>query len=52
MSGRVTPAGGGREQTVSTMRQRNPLMWWVAVIVAVGLILSTVGGGIAIFLFG
>ena len=46
MSGRVTPPGGEPEQTVSSLRARSPLMFWVAIIVVVGLIASTVGGAL------
>lgn len=49
MSGRVTPPGGEPEPTVSSLRQRNPLMWWVAILVVVGLLASTVGGALLIF---
>jgi hypothetical protein len=48
MSGRVTPRGGEDPQTVSSLRARNPLMWWVAIIVVVGLIFSSVAGAVAI----
>lgn len=46
MSGRTTPPGGERPQTVSSLRQRSPLMWWVAVILVVGLVLGTIGGAL------
>ena len=52
MSGRVTPPGGDRPQTVSSLRQRSPLMWWVAVIVVVGLIVGTFGSALVILLAG
>jgi hypothetical protein len=31
---------------VSSLRQRSPLMWWVAVILVVGLVLGTMGGAL------
>jgi hypothetical protein len=46
MSGRVTPAGGDPAPSVSSLRARNPLMWWVAIIVVVGLLASTIGGAL------
>lgn len=49
MSGRVTPPGGEPDATVSSLRTRSPLMWWVAVIVVVGMVLSTMGGALLIF---
>jgi hypothetical protein len=48
MSGRVTPPGGEPSPTVSSLRTRSPLMWWVAIIVVVALIFSTVAGAVAI----
>lgn len=51
MSGRTTPRKDSGP-TVSSLRRRNPLMWWVAVILAVALVLSTMSGALLIFLFG
>ena len=48
MSGRVTPGGGEPAPSVSSLRARNPLMWWVAIIVVFGLVFSTVAGALAV----
>lgn len=32
------------------LRQRNPLMWWVAVIMVVALVLGTVGSALVVLL--
>jgi hypothetical protein len=52
MSGRTTPAGGERPPSVSSLRERSPLMWWVAVIVVIGLVVGTFGGALVLLIAG
>lgn len=51
MSGRTTPRKDSAP-SVSSLRRRNPLMWWMAVILAVALVLSTMGSALLLFLSG
>jgi hypothetical protein len=48
MSGRVTEPKDPDD--LPTLHERNPLMWWVAVISVVALVLGATGGTILIWL--
>ncbi len=51
MSRRVTPKGsGGDPDDLPTLRERNPMVWWVAVLMVVALIVGTIGSGLLIIL--
>jgi hypothetical protein len=50
MSGRVTPPKDP-DDDVPSLRDRSPLMWWVAVIAIVALILGSTGGVLLMTIF-
>jgi len=35
---------------VSSLRQRNPMMWWVAVILVATIVLTSLGGALLAFI--
>jgi hypothetical protein len=49
MSGRVTEPTEPHDD-IASMRERNPLVWWIAVITVVGMILGSMGAGLLLWL--
>ncbi|MDZ7677154.1 MAG: hypothetical protein U5K29_01225 [Acidimicrobiales bacterium] len=49
MTGRVTRPPEP-DDTFPSMKQRNPAMWWVAVIAVVALVLTTAAGAVSALL--
>lgn len=51
MSGRVTPKGSGDgSEELPTLRERNPLAWWVAIIAVIGLFVGTFASALVVML--
>lgn len=50
MSRRVTPKGTGSADELPSLRERNPLAWWVAVVAVVGLVVGTFASGLVVML--
>jgi hypothetical protein len=51
VSGRVTPKGEGRgPDDLPTLRERNPLVWWVAIVAVVGLFVGTFASALVVLL--
>jgi Ni/Fe-hydrogenase subunit HybB-like protein len=51
MSGRTTPKGGGDPSNeLPSLKERNPLAWWVAIIAVIGLFVGTFAGALVVLL--
>jgi hypothetical protein len=50
MNKRVTPKGTSQPDELPSLKERNPLAYWVAVITALGLFVGTFAGGLLIIL--
>ncbi|MBK5221959.1 MAG: hypothetical protein JJE52_03600 [Acidimicrobiia bacterium] len=50
MAGRTTPKGQADPDRFPTLRERSPLVWWMAMLMVAALVLGTIGGGLAVFL--
>jgi len=50
VAGRTTPKGQPDPDQLPTLRERSPLVWWMAMLMVAALVLGTIGGGLAVLL--
>lgn len=50
MSKRVTPKGTSEPDELPTLRERSPLVWWVAVVAVAGLVVGSFASALVVML--
>ncbi|QGG95526.1 hypothetical protein [Actinomarinicola tropica] len=50
MSKRVTPKGTSEPDDLPTLRERSPVVWWVAVLAVVGLVVGSFASALLVML--